>query len=157
VLTIPFTLTRRDVCAVYRRLFARGKSHWTIMAFGAAIALYGAAIAEPVFVVFGAAYVSVWAAFLLLVVPGIAWHRYQQSGPSQVVTVSDKGISMTLSHASSTTDWSVWMPVGVLADVYVIRARHRGYCLVPRRAFASAHDEQSFRALVANGTGTPVP
>jgi hypothetical protein len=153
VLTLRFTLTRAEISSVYRRLVLRGRSNLAIIAIGLALAAYGAVIGEAAFIVIGATYVVGWIAFLVLVVPLVAWRRYQRMGLQQSVIVSRDGVTLDLAHARSTADWTVWRYVRLLAGVYVIRARYRGYCLVPQRVLADTGDEPTFRAIVAHGTG----
>lgn len=152
MLRIRFTLSRREVCSWYRRLAARRWWNWAFVAFGIAMLVFGIAVSSAAFIVFGVVYAAGWAAYAWLLLPRMMWRRYPQLRAEQIITISESGVDSELFNASTSTDWTFWRSLSVVGDAYVLRARSRGYCFIPRRAFPSPLDEQRFRELVKHRT-----
>jgi hypothetical protein len=152
LVTIRFTLTRSEVCSCYRRLQARQWLNWTLLLFGVAVAAVGIVISDSFLVVFGAVYGAGWAAYVWWLMPRRAWRRHAQLRGEQAVSVSEEGVVTEMINASTRAAWSFWPRARAVGDIYVLQAKHRGYCFIPRRAFASSHDELWFRDLVGRHT-----
>jgi len=147
--TLRFTLTRSEMCSCHRRLQARGWRNWTFVAVGIVFAVLGVVDSAAWLIIFGVAYALLYAAGIWLIAPRIIWRRTPQIRAEQAVTVSDAGILMTWTNASTRTDWSFWRKLRMIGDAYVLQGRPRGLCVIPRRAFASPADERRFRDLLA--------
>jgi hypothetical protein len=149
VVTVSFTLTRSEVCSCHRRLQARRLRHWTNVGFAVLTAALGVVASAPELIIFGAAYALIYVAAVGWIAPRVAWRRIPQIRAEQVVTVSDAGIHTAWTNASTSADWSFWPEVSRIGDAYVLHAKPRGWCVIPRRAFDSTLDEGRFRELVA--------
>jgi hypothetical protein len=148
VLTIRFTLSRQEVTSWYRQLASRRWWNWVFVGFGVAMLAFGIAVSSPGFIAFGASYSLAWTVYAWFLLPRMMWRRFPQLRAEQVLTFSESGVNTELFNASTSTDWSFWATLSVVGDAYVLRAKTRGYCFVPRRAFPSATEEAAFRELV---------
>ena len=147
-ITVRYTLSRTEFGACFRRVQARRWRHWTTVAVGGAVAVIGAVSAHVALLAGGLVYAIGYAAVVWLVLPGVTWRRVPQLRSGQAVSVCDAGVLTQSSNATTTADWSFWRRASLIAGIYVLEARLRGRCLVPRRAFNSPEDEQRFRELL---------
>ena len=152
--TLRFMLTRSEMCSCHRRLQARGWRNWVYVAVGIVFAVLGVVDSAAWLIIFGVVYALLYAAGIWLIAPRMIWRRTPQIRAEQAVTVSDAGILMTWTNASTRADWSFWRKVRRIGDAYVLQGRPRGLCVIPRRAFESPVDERRFAELVAS-TSTP--
>lgn len=153
---VRFALTRSEVDACHRRLQARRWRHWVLICTAIAIAVVGVVERAADLIVFGAAYALFYSTLIWLIAPRIIWRRSPQLRAEQAVHISDAGIRADWTNVSTSADWTFWRTARLIDDVYVLQARQRGYCMVPRRAFESPLQEQRFRELVATRLGESV-
>jgi hypothetical protein len=146
-------MTWSEYSTCQRRIQARLRRHWTFIGAVLVIAVVGIVIAAPPWIFLGLFFAVGYSAWVWLLAPWLMWRRTPLMRAEQVVSVSDAGLTMELSNASTTADWTFWSRVRVVGNAYVLQGKQRGYLLIPRRAFASPADEQLFRELAINHTG----
>ena len=152
MLTVSFTLTRSEALRCNRRLHARRWQIWLPIGFGIVIGVLGLVLPVEEWVWFGFPFALIIAAFAFLVAPALMWRRLPQLRAEQTVSVSDAGVVAKYNDVSTDAAWSFFSRSVQLADAYVLQVR-RNYVQVPRRAFASAGDEQRFRDLLEEHLG----
>ena len=152
MLTVHFTLTRSEALRCNRRIQARRWPTWVVIGFAIVIGVLGLLLPVEEWVWFGFPFAITIAAFAFLIAPALMWQRLPQLRAEQSVSVSDAGVVAKYKDVTTNADWSFFRRSILFDDAYVLQVR-RNYVQIPRRAFASAGDEQRFRDLLDRHLG----
>jgi hypothetical protein len=94
--------------------------------------------------------------YLIAAFPGSAWRkmRARVRGHEIVYTLSEEGVDVTQPSVHGSPEWAKFKGAARTRDAYLLRLKSRRVLIVPRRAFDSPADEETFCELVDRKTGS---
>ncbi|HEX3618075.1 MAG TPA: YcxB family protein [Solirubrobacteraceae bacterium] len=150
MVSLRFTLTRPEGLKMCRDIVTRRRANRASIAFGVVPIAIGVASANLIAIAIGVVYTVGIGSYIWAVVPANLWRQLPQLHSEQLVAVSDEGVTTGEARASTRTDWDHWSKLIERSGLYMItRAGSPARIVIPRRAFASAEEEDSFRQITA--------
>lgn len=116
---------------------------------GVGVSLLGTQTGLGLFAMLVGVYLIGMAAFILVALPAKAARKLTGVANPQRISFSDVGVHAVSVKVDSRQQWSLYSQVLEHGDVYLLRLAARGtYVPIPKRAFADATAEATFRLLV---------
>lgn len=169
VTSLEHRLTKEEIVpVVYRQVFHRWQN-WLlpvaavglVVAGGLVLGLDpGNRVAWTVMLTLGVVLLVLFA-ILVPLTPSRIWKRVGAQFEVRTLTVSDEGVGRNTSLNDTVMRWAMFSGAIQRGDLYLLKvSKGPGYFIIPRRAFTSRSDEETFRSLVeqklAAATLTPM-